>query len=61
MSKDAEAVEVVAVRIATAAKMLSIHPNTVRNAINRGMIKAVHLGDTVLIPRSEIDRLISVK
>ena len=43
------------------SKLLSVHPNTIRNAIHNGKISSIRLGEgkssAYRIPRSEIDRL----
>lgn len=40
------------------AELLGVHANTIRRAIERGELRAVRLGDRVLIPRNEIWRLL---
>lgn len=41
-----------------AAELLGVHSNTLRRAIARGELRAARLGDRVLIPRGEIQRLL---
>lgn len=43
---------------AETAKLLGLHENSVTNAIRRGEIRAVRLGARVLIPRTELARLL---
>lgn len=51
--------EKLAFKPAEAAQILGIHLNTLYRAIARGEIKAAKLGSRTLIPRAEIERLLS--
>jgi excisionase family DNA binding protein len=41
-----------------AARMIGVHPLTLRKAIARGEIRAVRVGRRILIPTTEIERLL---
>jgi len=44
--------------VAETAAILGVHPLTIRQAIARGELGAVRLGRRVLVPESEIRRLL---
>ncbi|MCS7080471.1 MAG: helix-turn-helix domain-containing protein [Meiothermus sp.] len=44
-----------------AAQLLGLHPNTVRNLIARGELKATRVGRRILIPRIALERLLEGK
>ena len=46
---------------ADAAYQLSISPQGIYNLINKGEIKAVKIGHRIVIPASEIDRLLTIE
>ncbi len=45
--------------IAEAARSLGCHPDTLRRAINDGRLKAIRLSRRVLIPASEMARILA--
>ena len=48
-----------AVKITEAAEMLSVSPISIRRAIDRSLIKTVRIFRHVLVPISEIERLLA--
>lgn len=44
-------------KIKEVASMLGVHPNTIGRWIKDGIIKTTLVGDTILIPATEIERL----
>lgn len=40
------------------ARILKLNPQTVRNWINEGYLRAIKIGRNVRVPRAEFDRLI---
>ncbi len=44
--------------ITEAAKLLGVHPNTIRRMVWRGELRPVRLGRRVLIPLTEVERLL---
>jgi excisionase family DNA binding protein len=40
------------------AKLLDVHPITLRRLIDKGEIRRVRMGDRVLIPHKEVERLL---
>jgi excisionase family DNA binding protein len=47
----------IAFGIREASELLGIHFNTLHRAIKRGEVKAVRVGQRVLIPAAELERL----
>jgi excisionase family DNA binding protein len=47
-----------AVNIAEAAKVLNLHPHTVKALIDEGRLYAVKVGKRYLIPVAELDRFL---
>jgi len=48
-----------AVRPAEAARLLSVHRRTLARMAERGDLRVVRVGGTVLVPLDELDRLLS--
>ncbi len=49
----------IAVGICEASQLLPVHKNTIRNYVKRGLIKHFKIGRIILIPVTEIDRLMN--
>ena len=43
------------------ARLLGIHPNTLRRAIWRGEVKAARVGRRVVVPLAEVERLLGYR
>jgi len=50
-----------ALKVKEAADVLGIGRDAVYNAINRGEIRAIRLGGTLLVPQAELERLLGVE
>jgi excisionase family DNA binding protein len=53
--------ERLALTVREAAEALGVGRNAVYNAINRGDLRAVKFGGSLLVPRVELDRLLGVE
>jgi excisionase family DNA binding protein len=53
--------ERLALTVREAAEALGVGRDAVYNAINRGDLRAVKLGGSLLVPRVELDRLLGVE
>ena len=40
-----------------AARLLNLHPATLRTRVYRGSIASIRVGSSILVPRSEIERV----
>jgi excisionase family DNA binding protein len=49
----------IAVGICEASQILPLHRNTIRNYIKKGLIRTSRIGRIILIPVTEIDRLMN--
>jgi len=47
------------ITIKEAANQLKVHPNTIRNFINNGLLKSFKIGRTIRIQQIELDRIIN--
>jgi len=50
-----------ALKVKEAADALGVGRDAVYNAINRGEIRAIRFGGTLLVPQAELDRLLGVE
>ena len=46
------------ITIREAANQLKVHPNTIRNFIQYGQLKAFKIGRTVRIEQAELDKIV---
>ena len=44
--------------VAEAARLLKVSPTLVRRTVRKGELRAIRMGDRILIPRGEIERLV---
>jgi len=49
----------IAVGICEASQLLPLHKNTIRNYIKKGLIRTSRIGKIILIPVTEINRLMN--
>lgn len=59
MSEASAPVERLSYRLVEASKMLGVAKSTLHDMLRRGELRSVRLGRVVLIPRAELDRLLS--
>ena len=46
------------ITIKNAANQLKVHPNTIRNFIDNGQLRAIKIGRTVRIAQAELDKIV---
>ena len=44
--------------VAEAARLFKVSPTLVRRTVRKGELRAIRMGDRILIPRGEIERLV---